>query len=223
MSVSVKICGLNSREAAAAALSAGADFGGLVFFPASPRHLDLDSARNLAAMLRGRVRIVTLMVDPDDAAVAEVIAAIAPDLIQLHGNETPARVAAIAAQARRPIIKVLPVAEAADVVRAHAYIDVADYLLFDAKADSAATRPGGLGAAFDWQLLSGLSLKRPWGVAGGLTPENIARAIRIAQPGFVDASSGMEDAPGRKSPEKIAAFVRAARNAQYTDRSAGAA
>src|SRR3954465_6640352 len=122
MSVSVKICGLNSREAAAAALSAGADFGGLVFFPASPRHLGLDSARNLAAMLRGRVRIVTLMVDPDDAAVAEVIAAVSPDLIQLHGNETPARVAAIAAQAKRPIIKVLAVAEAADVVRAHAYI-----------------------------------------------------------------------------------------------------
>jgi phosphoribosylanthranilate isomerase len=223
MSVSVKICGINSPKAAEAVLSAGADFGGLVFFPASPRHLGLDQARNLAAMLRGRVRIVTLMVDPGDAAVEEIVAAVSPDLIQLHGNETPERVAAVALRSKRPIIKVLAIAEAADLLRAHAYLDVADYVLFDAKADASASRPGGLGAAFDWQLLAGFGFKRPWGLAGGLTAENIARAIRIARPGFVDASSGVEDAPGSKNPEKIAAFVRAARNAQYTDTSAGAA
>jgi phosphoribosylanthranilate isomerase len=222
MGVQVKICGLTSREAAEAVLKAGADFGGLVFFPASPRHLGLDRARGLAALLRGRVRIVTLMVDPSDAAVDEVVAAIAPDLIQLHGRETPARVGEIARHAKRPIIKALPVAESADVALAHSYEDVADYFLFDAKADTSATRPGGLGAAFDWQLLAGRSFRRPWGLAGGLTPDNVARAIRIAGPAFVDASSGVEDSPGAKSPEKIAAFVQAARNAQYTDQKAGA-
>jgi phosphoribosylanthranilate isomerase len=223
MGVSVKICGLNSREAAEAALAAGADFGGLVFFPASPRHVGLDQARDLAATLRGRVRVVTLMVDPSDAVVQEVVAAVAPDLIQLHGNETPARVAEIANRAKLPIIKALAVAEGPDLARVNAYQEVADYFLFDAKADPSASRPGGLGAAFDWQLLAGVSLKRPFGLAGGLTPENIARAIRIAGPYFVDASSGVEDAPGKKSPEKIAAFVRAARNAQYANASAGAA
>jgi phosphoribosylanthranilate isomerase len=223
MSVKVKICGLNSRETAEAALSAGADFGGLVFFPASPRHVSLDQASHLAAQLRGRVQSVALMVDPSDAAVQEVVEIVAPDLIQLHGNETPGRVAAIAGLAQLPIIKVLAVAQSADLARAHSYEEVADYLLFDAKADSLASRPGGLGAAFDWRLLSGVSIKRPWGLAGGLTPENVARAIEVAGPHFVDTSSGVEEAPGRKSREKIAAFIRAARNAQYTDAKTGAA
>jgi phosphoribosylanthranilate isomerase len=223
MNVSVKICGLTSREAAEASLKAGADFGGLVFFPPSPRHLGLDQARTIAALLRGRMRIVTLMVDPTDAQVGDVVGAISPDLIQLHGKETPARVAEIARYSGRPIIKAMAVAESADIARAHAYEDVAEYFLFDAKADISATRPGGLGAAFDWQLLAGRSFRRPWGLAGGLNPENVARAIRIAGPGFVDASSGVEDSPGRKSPDRIAAFVSAARNAQYTDQKAGAA
>jgi phosphoribosylanthranilate isomerase len=223
MNVSVKICGLTSREAAEASLKAGADFGGLVFFPPSPRHLGLDQARTIAALLRGRMRIVTLMVDPTDAQVGDVVGAISPDLIQLHGKETPARVAEIARYSGRPIIKAMAVAESADIARAHAYEDVAEYFLFDAKADISATRPGGLGAAFDWQLLAGRSFRRPWGLAGGLNPENVARAIRIAGPGFVDASSGVEDSPGRKSPDRIAAFVNAARNAQYTDQKAGAA
>ena len=223
MSVKVKICGLNSREAAEAAMAAGADFGGLVFFPASPRHVSLDQARHLATLLRGRIRSVALMVDPSDAAVQEVMEIVAPDLIQLHGNETPNRVAAIAGLAGLPIIKVLAIAESGDTARARSYEDVADYFLFDAKADLSATRPGGLGAAFDWRLLAGVSIKRPWGLAGGLTPENVARAIQIAGPHFVDASSGVEDAPGKKSREKIAAFLKAARNAQYTDAKTGAA
>jgi len=222
MTVQVKICGLTSREAAEAALKAGADLCGLVFFPASPRHLSLDQARNLASVLRGRGKIVTLMVDPTDAQVDEVVTAISPDLVQLHGKETPGRVAQIGGQARRPIIKALAVADSADIAAAHAYEDVADFLLFDAKAYPNATRPGGLGAAFDWQLLAGRIFKRPWGLAGGLTPDNIARAIRIAGPNFVDASSGVEDAPGKKSAEKIAAFVRSARNAQFADQKADA-
>jgi phosphoribosylanthranilate isomerase len=216
MSVSVKICGINSREAAEAVLKAGADFGGLVIFPRSPRHLSLDQGRLLAQQLRPRVRVVTLLVEPDDALVDQIMAAIAPDLIQLHGNETPERAGAIGFRAKRPIIKALAVAEAADVARAHAYQDAAEYILFDAKADVFATRPGGWGAAFDWKLLSGTSFKRPFGLAGGLTPENVARAIAISGVAFVDASSGVEDAPGKKSPEKIAAFVIAAHNAQYT-------
>jgi phosphoribosylanthranilate isomerase len=217
MTVEVKICGLNSRAAAEAALKAGADFGGLVFFPKSPRHVAYPEARALAAVLRGKTRIVALLVDPTDSAVSEVMAAVSPDLLQLHGNETPSRVAAIAALAKRPVIKALAVAEAADVAHAQGYVEVADYILFDAKADARATRPGGLGAAFDWQLLSGASLKRPFGVAGGLSPENVARAIRIARPVFVDASSGVEDAPGNKSAEKIVAFVKNVRSVPYTD------
>jgi phosphoribosylanthranilate isomerase len=217
MGVMVKICGINSRDAADAALRAGADFAGLVFFERSPRHLSIDQAAVLARLLRGRARVVTLLVDPSDGVVDEVMAAVSPDLIQLHGNESPGRAAAIAARAGRPIIKVLAVADGDDVVRAHSYQDAADYLLFDAKADASATRPGGWGSAFDWQLVSGRSFKRPFGVAGGLTPENVARAIQVSGANFVDASSGVEDAPGRKSPEKIAAFVVAARNAPYTN------
>jgi len=217
MGVMVKICGINSRDAADAALRAGTDFAGLVFFERSPRHLSLDQAAVLARLLRGRARVVALLVDPPDAAVDEVMAAISPDLIQLHGNESPARTAAIAARAARPVIKALAVADGEDIVRAHAYEDAADYLLFDAKTDASATRPGGWGSAFDWQLVSGRTFKRPFGLAGGLTPENVARAIQVSGAKFVDASSGVEDAPGRKSPEKIVAFVAAARNAPYTN------
>ncbi len=217
MGVMVKICGINSRDAADAALRAGADFAGLVFFERSPRHLSLDQAAVLARLLRGRARVVTLLVDPPNSVVDEIMTAVAPDLIQLHGTESPARAAAITARTGRPIIKVLAVADGEDVVRAHSYEDVADYLLFDAKADASATRPGGWGAAFDWQLVSGRTFKRPFGVAGGLTPENVARAIQVSGAQLVDASSGVEDAPGRKSPDKIAAFVAAARNAPYTN------
>jgi phosphoribosylanthranilate isomerase len=217
MGVMVKICGINSQEAADAALRAGADFTGLVFFQKSPRHLSLDKATTLARLLRGRARIVTLLVEPQDAVLDEVMAAVSPDLIQLHGNESPARVAAIAARTGRPIIKALAVADSEDVARAHAYEDAADYFLFDAKVDAQATRPGGWGSAFDWQLVSGRTFRRPFGLAGGLNPENVARALRVSGAQFVDASSGVEDAPGRKSPEKIAAFVTAARNAPYTN------
>ena len=217
MGVMVKICGINSREAAEAALRAGTDFAGLVFFEKSPRHVALSEAATLARMLRGRARLVTLLVDPTDAVLDEVTVAVLPDLIQLHGTESPARTAAIALRSGRPVIKALAIAESSDVARAHAYEDVADYLLFDAKADPGATRPGGWGSAFDWQLVAGRSFRRPFGLAGGLNPDNVARAIEVSGAQFVDASSGVEDAPGRKSVEKIAAFVTAARNAKHVN------
>lgn len=215
MSVLVKICGLTTTAAAEAAVSAGADFGGLVFFDKSPRHVRPEQAGAIAAVLRGRARVVALLVDPDDATVDDIVRRVSPDVLQLHGSETPARVAVIAALAKRPVIKAVAVSDGTDVARAAAYADVAEYILFDAKADLGATRPGGLGAAFDWKLLANVTVARPWGLAGGLTPQNVARALSFARPAFVDASTGVEDAPGLKSPSKIAAFVAAARNARY--------
>lgn len=215
MSLRVKICGINSIEAAAAAVSYRADFGGLMFFPPSPRHVGFDRAAGLAEILRGRVQIVSVVVDPDDALVSELVARVQPDVIQLHGDEPPARVAAIAELSHKSIMKVLAVTAPEDVRRAHDYREVADYILFDSRPGPSAERPGGVGLAFDWRMLSGLRLARPWGIAGGLNPENVGRAIAIANPAFVDTSSGVEDAPGQKSREKIAAFVSAARGAQF--------
>jgi phosphoribosylanthranilate isomerase len=217
MTVTVKICGINSVAAADAAARAGADFAGLVFFPPSPRHVTADQAAALAARLRGGPRLVALLVDAEDEAIAAAIAAAAPAMLQLHGRESPERSAAIRARFGLPVIKAIAVAESADLAGARAYEPVADYLLFDAKAPESASRPGGHGAAFDWKLLSGAGFKRPWLLAGGLTPENVERAVRASGAGIVDTSSGVEDAPGAKNPEKIAAFVRAARSAPYTE------
>ena len=221
MTVRVKICGINSVEAANAAIAARADFGGLVFFPPSPRHLGFDQARHLAGTLRGRVQIVSLLVNPDDPLLGQIAREIAPDLIQLHGDEPPARVAEIAKLGGCPVIKALAITTPEDVRRAYAYREVADYLLFDSRPGPAAERPGGVGLAFDWRLLSGIRIERPWGIAGGLTPENVARAIAIAGPSFVDASSGVEDVPGRKNREKIAAFASAARGGVIVPEAAG--
>ena len=221
MTVRVKICGINSIEAANATVALRADFGGLVFYPPSPRHLGFDQARHLAGILRGRVQIVSLLVNPDDALLDQITREIAPDLIQLHGDEPPARVAEIARLCTRPVMKMLAVTTPDDVRRAHSYREVADYLLFDSRPGPAAERPGGVGLAFDWRLLSGIRIDRPWGIAGGLTPQNVARAIAIAGPSFVDASSGVEDAPGRKNREKIAAFISAARGAVIAPETAG--
>jgi phosphoribosylanthranilate isomerase len=221
MIVRVKICGINSVEAATAAVAARADFGGLVFFPPSPRHLGFDQARHLAGILRGRVQIVSLLVNPDDALLGQITREISPELIQLHGDEPPARVAEIARLCSRPVIKALAVTTPDDVRRAYGYREVADYLLFDSRPGPAAERPGGVGLAFDWRLLSGIRIDRPWGIAGGLTPENVGRAIAIAGPAFVDASSGVEDAPGQKNREKIALFVGAARGGVIVPENAG--
>jgi phosphoribosylanthranilate isomerase len=215
MRVQVKICGITSAEAADAAAGAGADFAGLVFFPASPRDLKAEQGASLAARLRGRCRIVALLVDARDEEIAAAVQAARPDFLQLHGRETPERVAAIKARFTIPVIKSIAVAEAADLACVPAYETVADMLLFDAKAEASAVRPGGHGAAFDWQLLRGRKFSRPWLLAGGLDAGNVARAIGTGAAPGVDVSSGVETAPGNKDPQLIRDFIAAARQAEF--------
>jgi phosphoribosylanthranilate isomerase len=211
MPIQVKICGITSADAADAAVRAGADFGGLMFHTGSSRNLNPQQAASLAARLRGRLRIVAVVADAKDDEVAAAIAAANPDFLQLHGRETPDRTGEIRARFGKPVIKVIPVAEASDLAQAAAYEAVADMLMFDAKAPERAVRPGGHGVAFDWQLLRGRSFSRPWLLAGGLDADNVARAIRSAAAPGVDVSSGVESAPGVKNPEMIRAFVANAR------------
>jgi phosphoribosylanthranilate isomerase len=215
MSVQVKICGINSAASADAALRAGADFIGLVFHANSPRNVKPEQAASLAAQIRGRARIVVLLSDADNAALDRAIAAVRPDFLQLHGRESVGRAGSIKARTGIAIIKAISVAGAQDISAASAYEKVADMLMFDAKAPANATREGGNGAAFDWQLLSGRSFARPWFLAGGLNAGNVARAISISGARGVDVSSGVEIAPGVKSPEMIASFVSAARASQF--------
>jgi phosphoribosylanthranilate isomerase len=211
MSILVKICGINSAEAADAAVRAGADFGGLVFHPKSPRHVGIVNGSILRGQLHSRVRVVALLADADDDFVQQVAEIVRPDFLQLHGNETPQRAAELRARFRIPIIKAIAVADANDLIAAASYEPVADMLLFDAKAPDGAARPGGHGAAFDWQLLRGRKFAKPWLLAGGLTPANVARAIDSAQAPGVDVSSGVETAPGVKSAALIGEFISAAR------------
>jgi phosphoribosylanthranilate isomerase len=211
MPVQVKICGINSAAAADAALHAGADFGGLVFFAGSPRNLSLQQGATLAERMRGRLKLAALVVDEGDEKLAAIAAEVKPGFFQLHGKETPGRAADIRARFDIPIIKALPVAEPGDLAKASAYDDVAEMFLFDAPPAAAATRPGGHGAAFDWRILRGSNFARPWFLAGGLTPENVARAIEVSGAQMVDVSSGVESAPGVKSQSRIADFAAAAR------------
>ncbi|RAI43251.1 phosphoribosylanthranilate isomerase [Rhodoplanes roseus] len=213
MTLLVKICGLTTPEALDAAIAAGADMAGLVVFPPSPRHLDPADGRALAARAKGRLQTVALTVDADDALLDEIVAALDPDMLQLHGKETPERVAAVKARFGRPVVKALAIAEAADLARVPAYAAVADRVLFDARPPKGATRPGGLGQAFDWTLLAGLDAGLPYMLSGGLGPDNVAEALRITRAPAVDVSSGVERAPGDKDPQKIVDFVRAARAA----------
>jgi phosphoribosylanthranilate isomerase len=215
MTVSVKICGINSREAAEAAMRARAEFAGLVFFPRSPRKLTLDDARALIGVLRGRTKIVALFADAGDYDIEAVVRKVKPDVLQIHGGESPDRVGAIGARFKLPVIRAIGVATADDLAAAHVYEDAAAYLLFDAK-HTGAERPGGHGVAFDWKLLASHSFKRPWFLGGGLNADNVARAIQISGAQMVDVSSGVEDSPGIKNPDKIIAFAKAARSAQYT-------
>lgn len=216
MTIQVKICGIASAEAADAVLRAGADFAGLVFHPGSPRRVALGQAAQLAMRLKGRARVVALFSDPGDDELAAAIAAAKPDMLQLHGREAPPRVAEIRARFDRPVIKAVAVAEAEDFASVPQYERVADMLLFDAKPPRAATREGGHGAAFDWRLLRGRTFSRPWLLAGGLNPENVARAIGAAEAQAVDVSSGVETAPGVKDADLILRFVTSARAAQFT-------
>jgi phosphoribosylanthranilate isomerase len=211
MSLIVKICGLSTRETLDAALDAGADMVGFVFFPASPRHLGLETARDLGKQVQRRASKVALTVDADDATLANAIEALQPDMLQLHGSETVARLRDIKRKFGLPVMKVIAVQTTADLASLPGYAAVADSILFDARAPSDATRPGGLGAAFDWHVLEHLDLKLPFMVSGGLNAHNVAEAVRVTRAGGVDVSSGVERAAGIKDPEMIRAFIRAAR------------
>jgi phosphoribosylanthranilate isomerase len=211
MSLLVKICGLSTRETLDVALQAGADMVGFVFFPPSPRHLSLETARELGRQAKGRAVKVALTVDADDATLGNIVETLQPDILQLHGHETIARMRDIKQLLGLPVLMVIAVETAADLAPLAGYASVADRILFDARAPKGATRPGGLGAVFDWQVLAKLELKLPYMVSGGLTAENVAEAVRVTRAGGVDVSSGVERSPGEKDPEMIRAFIRAAR------------
>jgi phosphoribosylanthranilate isomerase len=211
MSLIVKICGLSTRETLDVALDAGADMVGFVFFPPSPRHLSLETARDLGRQARGRAVKVALTVDADDVTLGNIVETLAPDILQLHGNETVARLRDIRQRFGLQVMKVMPVETAADLAPLPGYASVADRILFDARAPRGATRPGGLGAVFDWHVLENLDLKLPFMVSGGLNAENIAQAICVTRASGVDVSSGVERAAGVKDPEMIRVFIRAAR------------
>ena len=205
-----KICGVTTPLAIDAAAAHGARFIGLVFFPASPRHVSLDGAAALAARARGRLEIVALTVDASDAELEAIARAVRPDWVQAHGRESPERTSALRRFASRGVIKALGIATAQDLAEARAYAPAADMLLFDAKPPPGGA-PGGNAAAFDWQILAGQRFSRPWLLAGGLTPPNVGEAIRLSGASLVDVSSGVERAPSLKDPSLIAQFLAAAR------------
>jgi phosphoribosylanthranilate isomerase len=214
MSLLVKICGLSTRETLDVALDAGADMVGFVFFPPSPRHVSLETGRDLGRQVKQRALKVALTVDADDATLDNIMDALSPDIFQLHGKESVARLRDIKQKFGRPVMKAVPVATSADLAVLPGYAAVADRILFDARAPKDATRPGGLGAPFDWHLLENLDLKLPYMVSGGLHADNVAEALRVTGAGGADVSSGVESAPGVKNPELIKAFIRAARATQ---------
>jgi len=213
MSLIIKICGLKTPETLESAINAGADWVGFVFFPKSPRHVTLDLAKDLGQIAGIRVKKVALVVDADDAALEAIEKALSPDMLQLHGHESPERVAAIRKRFGHPIIKALGIADATDLEAARAYAPAADWLLLDAKPPKNADLPGGNGVSFDWRLLAGLDLEKPFMVSGGLDPSNVGQAIAISHTAGVDVSSGVETAPGVKDPAKIRSFIEAARAA----------
>jgi phosphoribosylanthranilate isomerase len=213
MSLIVKICGLSTPETLDVALDAGADMVGFVFFPTSPRNISFDVARALGKRVRGRAQKVALSVDAGDALLDAVVESLQPDLLQLHGKEQPARVATLQKHYGLPVMKAIAVEAKADLAAAADYAVIADRLLFDARAPRDAPRPGGLGKPFDWRLLENIDPGVPFMLSGGLDTGNLAEALRITRAPSVDVSSGVERAPGEKDPDKIRAFVRAAREA----------
>jgi len=208
VSVAAKICGLSSPEGVAAAVAGGAAFLGFVFYPPSPRHVAPERAAALAAAAPPGIARVGLFVDADDDAIARTLAAAPLDMLQLHGKESPERVAAVRAKFGRQVMKAVPIAEAADVAAAAPYLETADWLLFDARPPRRRDAlPGGNGLAFDWRLIAGRHWPKPWMLSGGLTAQNLAEAVRLAGAPAVDVSSGVESAPGVKDPALIAAFL----------------
>jgi len=208
-----KICGLTTPETLDAALAGGAAFVGAVAFSKSPRHLDPTHAATLFERARGKAKIVAVTVDADDLLLTTLALILKPDLIQLHGSETPQRAQQVRTLTGAGVIKALPVRTADDLAAAADWEDVADHLMFDARPPEGSDLPGGVGARFDWSLLAGRSFRRPWFLAGGLTPHNVAEAVRQTGAPAVDVSSGVETAPGVKDPALIAAFLEATRSA----------
>jgi phosphoribosylanthranilate isomerase len=211
MDARVKICGLCKAEDVTAAATAGAVYGGFVFFPKSPRYVSVDVARSLAIEAPVGLAKVALVVDADDALIDAITGAVPLDMLQLHGQETPDRVAALRVRTGLPVMKAIGVADADDLAAIDVYAEVADQLLIDAKPPKASPLPGGNGLSFDWRLLQGRKYwTKPWMLAGGLTPENVAEAIRLTGARQVDVSSGVEASPGVKDAARIADFVAAA-------------
>lgn len=215
MNTKVKICGLRTPEALEAALDAGADYFGLVFYGPSPRNVDHDAAHKLVVAGRSRAKSVALLVNPDDDEVRRILEEVDPDIIQLHGNESPERVAQIKRLANKPIMKAILVETADDVAAAHTYDDAADIILYDAKAPNDATDalPGGNGIPFNWQALKGVKGRESFMLSGGLNPDNVAAAIAATGAPVVDVSSGVERMPGEKDLDLIRKFISAAKSA----------
>ncbi len=211
LSIDVKICGIRTPEALHAATEAGARAVGFVFYPSSPRALTPDIARDLARMLRTGVRAVGLFVDASDAEIGAVTGRVPLDMLQLHGGETPRRVAEIRGRFGLPVMKAIRVATEDDLKPLPDYESAADWILFDAKPPRNVTSlPGGTGIAFDWQLLQRVNIRKPWMLSGGLNADNLAEAVSLTGAKMVDVSSGVEDRPGMKSVEKIREFIAAA-------------
>jgi phosphoribosylanthranilate isomerase len=208
-----KICGLTTPAAVQAALDGGAAYLGFVFFPKSPRSLDPETAARLAEPVRGRAQVVAVTVDPDDETLERIARILRPDLIQLHGAETPERAADVRRRTGALTVKAIPVSGAEDLAAAAAYDGAADHLMLDAKAPADAALPGGNGARFDWSIASGRRYARPWFLAGGLDPWNVAEALQVSGAPVVDVSSGVERGPGYKDPRLISAFLDAVRRA----------
>ena len=208
-----KICGLTTPETLDAALAGGAAFVGAVVFPKSPRHINPLHGATLFERARGKAKIVAVTVDADDVLLTEIALVLKPDLIQLHGSETPARAEQVRMLTGAGIIKALPIRVHEDFAEAETWEPFADHLMFDARPPEGSDLPGGVGARFDWLLLAGRAYRHPWFVAGGLSPDNVAQAIRISGAPAVDVSSGVETAPGVKDPALIAAFLDAVRSA----------
>ncbi len=214
MSPDIKICGLKTGEAVEAALSGGASYVGFIFFPKSPRNIVPEAAGKLRVKARNRAKAVAVTVDADDAFLDHIMHGMEPDMLQLHGKESPARVAEVKRRYGLPVIKALSVSSAEDIGKARPYAGIADFIMFDAKAPKVSELPGGNGVSFDWSLLRAVGPDLPYFLAGGLTAENVGEAVRIAHPPIIDISSGVETAPGVKDPALIRDFFAAVRRAR---------
>ncbi len=213
----LKICGLKDPAHLRLCASLGVRYAGLVFFPRSPRNLSLEEAASLALQAPPTLTLTALLVDPDDTLLDAVVSKVKPRLLQLHGHEIPSRIAQIRARTGLPVMKALSIAAREDLAGMPEFEQVADMLLFDAKAPAGSHLPGGNGIVFDWTILKDVRPAKPWMLSGGLTPENVAAALAVLKPAAVDVSSGVEDSSGVKSPDKIRAFAAAVKNFAQTD------